>query len=429
MVTLALSLALLSSPLSPGTRLDQQILTEEALVGSVVSVSVTTETGKPVYEFQSTMRVVPASNQKVLTCLYALDTLGPDYTFQTRIWQEKGKLVIDAPGDPSLTLDQWREIRQKLPVGQSVNIVARQAFSVGVPDTWEFDDLPNRYAPRITALTGDKSGFEIWAEKGQVLPLPSELGVQVQSTYASGSPRVTYDVIRKVVSVNGAIPSARTRLDTCAMPEPDWTVARILGGPLSNAEKLPDYSPTFSLVSKPMSTLVKDCLQPSDNMYAEHLLLATTAAKSNKITSYADSRKALSEFLGRSIYSTPLEARPMDGSGLSRHNFVTTQSMTRLLNWARSQRWFPDFRSALAAPGVGTLRSRLSGVDFQGKTGTLSGVVGLSGYLRAKTGEDLTVSIIVNNGIRSSGDVQEAVDRIIRTLENTGSAGMEAVLH
>jgi D-alanyl-D-alanine carboxypeptidase/D-alanyl-D-alanine-endopeptidase (penicillin-binding protein 4) len=111
--------------------------------------------------------------------------------------------------------------------------------------------------------------------------------------------------------------------------------------------------------------------------------------------------------------------RLSDGSGLSRKVNVTAQSVTDLLIAAQKEPWFPQWYAALPIAGNpdrfvgGTLRSRMAGTpaanNVHAKTGSLTGVTALSGYVTTKDGRKLVFSMLSNNYLTSPRSVEDAV--------------------
>jgi D-alanyl-D-alanine carboxypeptidase/D-alanyl-D-alanine-endopeptidase (penicillin-binding protein 4) len=91
--------------------------------------------------------------------------------------------------------------------------------------------------------------------------------------------------------------------------------------------------------------------------------------------------------------------------------------MCRLLRWAHRQSWRDEFLVALAEPGEGTLESRLRTRSFLGKTGTLSAVTCLSGFVKTRSGQTLVVSMLFNNHTAAASQVRAVQDRVIAILE------------
>ncbi|HRI42678.1 MAG TPA: D-alanyl-D-alanine carboxypeptidase/D-alanyl-D-alanine-endopeptidase [Fimbriimonadaceae bacterium] len=458
------------------------ILDDPVLRGAVVATCVMRADGTVLYQRSADQRMMPASNQKVGTCLFAASVLGLDYRPKTRFWRLADRVVITAEGDPSLTFAQLREVASRLGLPRRpLPVHLAQPYRPGYPPSWEYDDLPNRYAAPITAFSADRAAFEVWAEGGRLLQLPKELGLRVTTVAAPGSSRVEYDLFAARLTVSGTLPRAKTRLETLAQRDPDLVAARLFGSPVVRGAALPSEPPTLTLEGPPLVELIRTCLVESSNHYAENLLLIAAARLRPTLSvlkPYPEATDLLKQFLTETVGLEPGAIRADDGSGLSRHNWVTPRAMCRMLAWADGQPWGEALRSCLASPGKGTLRSRLAGSSFVGKTGTLDGVVALSGSLQVapppplgeegvgawragafRTGqhllcardlspspyplplagetkgelrpapptrgegvtisspERLYLSLIVNHGIAPAAQQQEAVDRFVREVE------------
>ena len=117
-----------------------------------------------------------------------------------------------------------------------------------------------------------------------------------------------------------------------------------------------------------------------------------------------------------------LDLSIIDGSGLSPQNLVTTRSIVRWLEWFEaSPATRGVLRGGMAAPGKpGTLERRFLdlpfGAELRAKTGTLTNVSSISGYLRTVEGEELVFAMIVNGARRSVSTVRDAEDRLVRFL-------------
>ena len=172
--------------------------------------------------------------------------------------------------------------------------------------------------------------------------------------------------------------------------------------------------------SPPLAEIVKQTLKPSQNMYAQDLLLISGAAAGagNGPTAQA----ALSEmrtFLD-SIGIDEKMARLADGSGLSRNSRVTPSASVRLLTIINTNGWRDALVDAFPIAGVdGTLRNRFRGTaaagNIRAKTGTLSGVNTLSGYVTTAAKEKLVFSIMLNKN-QNGGPGIPQVDALAQQL-------------
>jgi D-alanyl-D-alanine carboxypeptidase/D-alanyl-D-alanine-endopeptidase (penicillin-binding protein 4) len=126
--------------------------------------------------------------------------------------------------------------------------------------------------------------------------------------------------------------------------------------------------------------------------------------------------EARMQFLQRAgIWQQGLSLR--DGSGLARQNLVTPGSTARLLEFMLAHPHYKSWREALVVAGVdGTLERRMRDTaasnNFRGKTGTLTYVNALSGYVTTRSGQTLVFSLMGNNYTGASRDVVAVLDRI-----------------
>jgi serine-type D-Ala-D-Ala carboxypeptidase/endopeptidase (penicillin-binding protein 4) len=383
------------------------------LSGAIVAAYATTMDGTPLYARNEALRVMPASNQKLFSAAFALHALGPDARQQTRIWKEADRNVVEAEGDPLLT----RADLLKLDLDRRRPVFIAQTYAPGIPSGWEEDDLYNRYAASVYAFSVDTASFELWAENGKPKLRPETYGVKIERQKAEKL-GWNYDPFRRKLIVRGPLPEKPTRLDTFATPRADFAAASLLGSRPKTTTEVPSRAPDIVLPGHTTVEAVAACLPPSDNNIAEHLLL-NAAAKFGPLGSdpYDVATSRLRAFAERTVGLPFEDVLPRDGSGLGRGNLVTARAMVGLLRWADRQPTRDLWRNALAkAGGPGTLRNRLTDVGFWGKTGSLSRVAALSGYLKRRDGSEAVVSVIVNHYSGSDAAVRAAMDAWVRSL-------------
>lgn len=177
-----------------------------------------------------------------------------------------------------------------------------------------------------------------------------------------------------------------------------------------------------SWTSPPMSEIVTAILVPSQNWIAEQLL-RTLGAERGETGSWREGLAVENRFLFDTVGIDSTALRLQDGSGMSYLNLVTPRAVVQLYDHARTAPWGPVFRAALARPNVesSTLENRLLSLDgrVEGKTGTLSNVNALSGYVRRRDGSELIFSIISNASGLGSGPVVSAIDQLVIALGNS----------
>jgi D-alanyl-D-alanine carboxypeptidase/D-alanyl-D-alanine-endopeptidase (penicillin-binding protein 4) len=174
-------------------------------------------------------------------------------------------------------------------------------------------------------------------------------------------------------------------------------------------------STLFDYYSAPFREVLAEMMKPSQNQLAE-IFLRTVGLEGTGVGS-ADSgaRVVRRQLLEWGVAPDGFALR--DGSGLTRNNFISPESITRVLHAMRGHPLYTVFFDALPIAGVdGTLRSRMSGTpaerNLRGKTGTLARASALSGYVRTLDGQELIFSTVCNNFTASADAVVGMQNRI-----------------
>ncbi|MBI2418994.1 MAG: D-alanyl-D-alanine carboxypeptidase/D-alanyl-D-alanine-endopeptidase [Ignavibacteriales bacterium] len=185
--------------------------------------------------------------------------------------------------------------------------------------------------------------------------------------------------------------------------------------------RTPDKTRELASSSVRLLDLMKVINKRSDNFLAECLFKTMGAIYSRKEGSAFYAGQALYQFLDRhDIVTDGLQIA--DGSGLSHYNLVSVRSIVSLLEWAYlNLTSFEEFLQSLSVAGDdGTLRNRMfdvpPGLQFYGKTGTLTGLSSIAGYLRNKNGNDLIIAMIFDYGKFNARYYKNIQDRIIKIL-------------
>ena len=178
--------------------------------------------------------------------------------------------------------------------------------------------------------------------------------------------------------------------------------------------------------SAPLQELITPLLKLSNNNMSEALLKAMGRQSTNSGTAAAGV-VAVAGFLKRQGLDTAA-LNQVDGSGLSRLNLVSSQTLTDLLLAANKQPWFNVWYNALPIAGNsdrmtgGSLRYRLRGTPAQNnlhaKTGSMGGVSSLSGYVTDAHGQRLVFAMITNNYVVSGAQVKALENRVAVALAN-----------
>ncbi len=180
-----------------------------------------------------------------------------------------------------------------------------------------------------------------------------------------------------------------------------------------------------SVESQPLSEMLKVINKQSQNLHTEMMLrqLGTRHADARALDDYGRPKSTAAlgneirrQFLqGAGIEVAPLSLR--DGSGLARQNLVTSRSTSQLLEFMLTHPHAKTWRDSLTVSGVdGTLKRRMRDTpaanNMRGKTGTLTYVNALSGYITTKHGQPLILSLMSNNYTGPGREVTAVMDQI-----------------
>ena len=171
--------------------------------------------------------------------------------------------------------------------------------------------------------------------------------------------------------------------------------------------------------SAPLHEVVAAILGPSQNWMTEQLV-RTLGQEKGARGSWAEGFQVMGEHLERVAGIGPEDVNWEDGSGLSNHNLISPRALVSLLRHARREPWGELFRAGLAQPGVGgtSLASRLGGLEGRvfAKTGSLSHVNSLSGYLVTPGGREIVFAILTNGANLPAREVRGRIDALVGAL-------------
>ncbi len=425
------------------------ILAAPGLAGADVGLVVKTLDGETVYQRSSDRRRQPASNAKLVTSAAALEVLGPDHRFTTTVASPArrhghtldGDLYLKGTGDPTMLAGDYDTLAKQFADSGITSVRGRLvADDTWFDDTrlglgWAWDDEPYYYDAQISALTAapdtdyDAGSIIVRVEPGahgraRVTTQPPTDYVTIRSTATTGAAGSddTISVDREhgsnVFTVSGSIPADGTAdTEWMAVWEPTGYAAALfrdalrdhgvrVQGRTTRGATPRSARPYAVRESMPLRELLVPFLKLSNNMHAE-ILTKTMGRVTAGEGSWDAGEDAVAAVLPRLGVSGRLSL--VDGSGLSRMDQIAPGQLASLLGAAAGRPWFPEWYEALPIAGEaerlvgGTLRSRMRGTAAEGrvhaKTGSLTGVSGLSGYADTAGGERLVFSMVTNNSI------------------------------
>ena len=370
------------------------------------------EQRRPVLELR------PASNQKVITAFGALELLPVDFRFHTEMRLDgQRRLHVVAGGDPTLT---------RADVEAMVAQVAAHLATLPPPS--------DGGRGSVDPLTPD---VDTEPDPDAEPPPPSEPVLEITDlvvdvSYFDGT-RTGPGWPERYVPVDVGPMSAlmidnnQHRADDAFLADPDRGNAELIAELLEDAGvtitgdvRLGTARPRAEVVathqSPSLRTLVSVILSASDNEIAD-ALVRQIARDRVGTSSILDGKQVIHDHLaGLGIDLGPVAG---DGSGLSRHNRLSSTELVEVLLLSRERPWWPTMENGLANAGVtGTLRERLEVEttigNVRAKTGTLVDVAALSGYLTTVDGGSVTFSLIIEAAERD--EARDALDQIVVAL-------------
>jgi D-alanyl-D-alanine carboxypeptidase/D-alanyl-D-alanine-endopeptidase (penicillin-binding protein 4) len=443
-------------------------------------LAVDAASGRTLYARNERRKFVPASNQKVLVTAAALSLLGADYRFRTGVWGTgpvengtlHGDLVLPAQGDPTLSGRYWASGEAALRAladslrGAGVRRVAGALVvdvsgwdSASVGPTWEVEDLRYAYASTGGAFAMDEGEVRVvvrgaptaggaaevsWSPLGD----PDFVVSRVVTAHPDSSTRVRADYLpesRRLV-LEGRVGASRADTVSFAVRDPVRQAARSLerafeergvalaagawvawdrgvslagGCTTGTVQACPGARRLAGLTSPPLAEILSGILEPSQNWMTEQLVRALGAERGQR-GGWAEGAEVVRRFLVADVGVDSLDVAPRDGSGLSAYNLVTPRALVAVLRHMAAGPHAGTYRRALAEPGEedSTLERRLAGFEGRvfAKTGTISNVNSLSGYLVGYGGREVVFSILSNGSGLPSARVRVALDDVVRAL-------------
>jgi D-alanyl-D-alanine carboxypeptidase/D-alanyl-D-alanine-endopeptidase (penicillin-binding protein 4) len=443
------------------------------------------DAGKTLFEQNAGKYFSPASNAKLYTTALALDHLGADYRIKTSLYAPsrptaegtlKGDLIIYGRGDPTIaaSLNAGDYYKALEPLAEQValagvrriegDLIGDESYFKGPPlgSGWEWDDLQWYYGAEVSALTINDNALDLMVKPAERAGLPCRVStgpptsfvtlINRTQTAAKGTEAriVVYRPVgENIIYVSGRLPIGDKGYNgAVAVHNPAGLFVAMLKDALARRgisitgrvrtidwkyrEVTPiDFTKLVelgSIQSLPLKEIVRETMKPSQNLYAQLLLLQVGANPPLNADQPPDqtTEKAGIEAMNRFLQAVgvgPGEVVLEEGSGLSRKDLITPAATIELLRFMSRHRHSESFRDSLPIAGVdGTLKNRMKNTVATGnaraKTGSLSYVNTLSGYVMTASGERLAFSILLNNYYNTdrTASPREDIDAIIVML-------------
>ncbi len=442
-----------------------EILAEPKLASAKVAVyAERLDDRVPLFNRDADVKLIPASNVKLVTTAAALRHLMPDYRFKTDVFCQvddqgsvAGDLVLKGYGDPYLIPERlWylatriyysgvREIRGSIVVDDSYFEGPRMA------NGWEQDRSSFAYMAPTGAVSLGFNALLVHVLPGQAPGQPARVWIDPMSEYATLEAKVE------------TIEKGRTDIDVDVKPEKNKSIVTVSGRiakkdsgrgywrkidnpPIFTGEVLKtmlgqlgvrvrgsvksglapaEQTPFVSLPSPRLAEIIDKVNKNSNNFMAEMIALGLGAELYGAPGNWDKAQKAITEFLVNDVGLARGSFDIKNASGLHDVNRFTPRELVQVYAYMFNQRKIrPEYMASFAIAGAaGTLTSRMRQTDAQylvrGKTGTLSNASALSAYVTTKSGETVAFSILVNDFKASIDEIWSVQDKLAILFSQT----------
>jgi len=420
---------------------------------------------KIVYAHNERRLCRPASNMKLLTSAAALSTLTPEYSFKTGLHytgaiDETGRLLGDVylvggfdPELKSADLDSLILLMKKAGItGVEGNLYVDVSMgdSVFWGKAWSWDDDMEAFQPYLTPMPINKGVVKLKVipaspSRAPIIktePESSFIRVVNRATTVMKNAEPTNKSLRfsresegdhNRIVVSGVIQASAKSYETqISLKNPNGYVQTLFGEklleqfPESNVRaggmsRVPEDAKILGFATHTIAEVITQLNKESDNLNAEMLLYALGNQQSDEPSSTEKGIVAVQQLIAQTGLEPDMYSI-VDGSGLSNQNSLTPELLVDVLKYMHQSPYFDLFRNSLPIAGVdGTLANRMKKSaayrNVTAKTGSLTGVCALSGYVTARNGHLLAFSIMIQNFVEKTSFVAaNYIDRICEAL-------------
>lgn len=432
--------------------------------------------GDILYSHHAKKNLIPASNMKIFTSVFALDKLGPDFQYTTTVYLHgrfeddttfSGNVILRGMGDPTISgrffdnkitkvLEDWADslAAKKIKIIHGRIIGDDNFFGDDeLGKHWEWDEESYWYSAQVSGLSFNDNCVNWYVTPAQIgqpakiqlAPGTSYVTIDNRITTVAGSSEsqeieFTRERSSNLIRASGKITAnSDVQVGYVTVENPTLFTATVMKEVLQkkgiqvdsasvDIDNLTSYTYHDSdttvmriavYQSPKLDEILKIVNKRSQNLFAEQLLRTVAAV----IDSDGTGRRALQSeraFL-KEIGISPDKMYIMDGSGYSRTNLVTPESIVALLKFIRQHKYWKVFYESLPKAGMErSLNHRMKNTPAEGnvraKTGTLDNVSTISGFVKTADGEEMVFSIMCNNFSVDNLEVQKVQDAILVNL-------------
>ena len=401
------------------------VLERAGLSGETAVIALDAETGQVIEEHRADLRVPPASTAKALTTMYALQSLGSEYRFVTRVEARggsiengvlNGDLVLRGGGDPTLQTAHLARLAAELVQRGLRRVEGRFIVDDGaLPEIAQIDPeqpVAAGYNPGIAGInlnfnrvyfgwepTSGGPQLSMDARSDREVPPVSVIGIEAVArdvpvyTYTSRNDQERWTVAASALTQSGSrwlpvrnpgfyagdVFRALLAARGCQIPAP--RLQSVPPGPI-----LAEYQ------SDPLTSVLREMLRYSTNITAECVGLAATLRRGHRVRALQPSAAQLNAFIAERYGASGIAL--MDHSGLSEGSRVSVRAMATYLLAARREGILPGLLREHPMRDDNGRAVPTHPVEVRAKTGTLNFVSALAGYAQPRGGRAIVFAIV-----------------------------------
>lgn len=420
------------------------------------------------YNFEKLIR--PASNLKLLTSAAILDELGPNYQFSTKMYGLGyqrgdtwcGDIIIRGVGDPSISGAFYRADRFHVfdkffsalyDRGiRNINghLIGNDSFfdDQPYPQGWSWEDLSFYYGVEISALSFNNNAVDLTVyangdvgEKPKIEWFPFDTDyVDFINEQVITPPHTEYDEFYRrkpgtnTIILRSKLPKGYVEKESLSIKDASLYFMDTFNKYLedgginvegriiidSKPQNWDQYDVLAEHVSVPMDSLINRVNKESDNFYTE-MLLKTVAAEHFDAAGSTELGISVVKDFAASMKMDTTKLEMDDGSGMAASTLLKIEDLSQLLVKMQTHPYFEVYRKSLSTAGKdGSLKNRFLNSPLRGKvhgkTGYLSGVRTLSGYMKAASGQTLVFSVAANNYTDKTSYIDDIQEQILEEI-------------
>ena len=389
---------------------------------SIIAVKIIDrDSKKVVYHRNSSFLLKPASAMKVATSAVVLETLGRDYALKTALYEAEGRLHLKLCGDPTLTSPDLENLFKNIDLSKYDTLVVDNSAidNEFYDDGWMWNNLVSDDNPPYSVFNLDENLISL-----KIIPDKKKKSVQILCNYpiviANELCIGRHNFVKTekrpwqnpdAVYVSGTVSCPFTiKIST---PNPEKYFLHVLYKAMPNFSgkifygKVPSCANLLEKKETSLMDILFDQNKNSNNLSASTMFKLASGVAFGEGT-MENAQKLFERFWGRDDFVIK------DASGLSHKNLLSCDFLCDVL-FRMSKN--PDFISTLSIAGKdGTLKNRLKEVSLYGKTGTISGVSALCGYLDTPLKNNYIFVIITQNYKGSAKPAKHLEDAIVKEL-------------